>query len=88
MSENVELMRMARESLKGKWGLAIGTFVVYILITGSAGSIPKAGPVISLLISGPFALGAAIFSLSLSRGREARLEQIFYGFNYFKNGNC
>lgn len=83
MSENVILMKTARESLKGKWGPAIGTFVIYILITGSAGSIPEVGPVISLLISGPFALGAAIFSLSLSRGQEAKLEQIFHGFNYF-----
>ena len=29
------------------------------------------------------ALGAAIFSLNISRGKEARLEQIFLGFNNF-----
>ena len=29
------------------------------------------------------ALGAAIFSLSISRGKEAMLEQIFQGFNNF-----
>ena len=28
--ENLVLMRMARESLKEKWGLAIGTYVVYM----------------------------------------------------------
>jgi uncharacterized membrane protein len=38
---------------------------------------------LTLIIGGPFALGAAIFSLSISRGKEARLEQIFQGFNSF-----
>ena len=80
---NVVLMREARESLKGKWGLAIGTFLVYILITGLPGTVQPAASIISLLIGGPFALGAAMFSLSISRGKEARLEQIFDGFKRF-----
>lgn len=82
-TDNIILMRMARESLKEKWGLAIGTFLIYSLITGAAGSIGASGSIISLLIGGPFMLGAATFSLSISRGKEARLEQIFQGFNYF-----
>lgn len=82
-TENVVLMQMARESLKGKWGLAIGTFLVYLVITVTLQVIPIAGPIVSLIISGPFALGLAIFSLALSRNQEARLEQIFQGFNNF-----
>jgi uncharacterized membrane protein len=39
--------------------------------------------ILTLIIGGPLALGAAIFSLSMSRGKEARLEQIFQGFNNF-----
>jgi uncharacterized membrane protein len=85
-TENVVLMRMARESLRGKWGLAIGTFVVYLIIIGSiqvvARFFPLAG-LLSLLIVGPFVLGLAIFALSISRDQEARLEQIFEGFNNF-----
>lgn len=81
--ENVALMKMARESLKGKWGLAIGTFVIYSLLAGVGGSTGIPGSILSLVIGGPFALGAAIFSLSISRGKEATLEQIFYGFNRF-----
>ena len=34
-TKNVVLMKKARESLKGKWGLAIGTFVIYLLIIGT-----------------------------------------------------
>lgn len=82
-TENLVLMSMARESLKDKWGLAIGTFLIYMLITGAAGSTGTSGSIISLLIAGPFALGAATFSLAISRGKEARVEQIFQGFNRF-----
>ncbi len=81
-TDNIVLMRMARESLRGRWGLAIGTFLVYSLIMGAFGAIPKAS-IISLLIAGSMALGVAMFSLSISRGKEARLEQIFEGFQLF-----
>lgn len=82
-TENVVLMRMARESLAGKWGLAIGTFVIYIIIIVAINIIPVAGIIGSLIISGPMNLGIVIFSLCLSRNQEARLEQIFEGFNNF-----
>jgi uncharacterized membrane protein len=85
-TENVILMKMARESLKGKWGLAIGTFVVYMLILGCVQSparfFPPSG-LLSLIIGGPMAVGIAIFSLSLSRNQDAEIGQIFKGFLNF-----
>jgi uncharacterized membrane protein len=90
-TENISLMRSARESLTGKWGLAILTFFIYTLLTTIPGSVRPQGSfltlssALTLIITGPLALGAAIFSLSLSRGKEARLEQIFLGFNNFSN---
>jgi uncharacterized membrane protein len=88
-TENITLMRAARESLKGKWGVAILTFFIYTLLTAAPGSVRSQGSFMTLssmlilIIGGPLALGAAIFSLSLSRGKEARLEQLFLGFNNF-----
>jgi uncharacterized membrane protein len=82
-TENVVLMQMARESLKGKWGLVIGTFVVYLLVAVILEIIPIIGPIASLIISGPLVLGLAIFSLSISRNQDAKLEQIFQGFSNF-----
>ena len=82
-TENVVLMQMARESLVGKWGLAIGTFVLYSLIAGSIQSLPIVGVITSLIISGPFEIGIAFFSLSISRNQDAKLEQIFQGFKNF-----
>lgn len=82
-TENVVLMQMARESLKGKWGLAVGTYLVYIIIAVVIQIIPIAGHFAFFIISGPFALGLAFFSLSISRNQDPKLEQIFKGFNNF-----
>lgn len=86
-TSNKILMKQAREALTGKWGLAIGTFVVYFLIGGATGSLRVNlrgfGSIVSLLISGSLAVGMSIFSLSISRNKEAKLEQIFYGFKRF-----
>jgi len=82
--DNPAIMQMARASLLGKWGLAIGTFVVYLLIAQIPSSIQGIGAIVSLIIAGPFAIGRAIFSLSIIRKEESKLEQIFKGFNNFK----
>ncbi len=82
-TENAVLMKQARESLSGKWPLAIGTFVVYYLLIFSIQIVPIAGTIVSILIAGPMAVGISIFSLSLSRDTDARFEQIFDGFKKF-----
>lgn len=84
VTENHMLMAQARDSLKGKWGLAVGTFVVFIVVAGFAQVVPFVGTIISFLISGPMALGWAVFSLALARNdNAARLEMIFDGFRVF-----
>ena len=82
-TDNILLKLQARESLAGKWGLAVGTFALYFVICMIVGSIKNIGFVISLIISGPLSVGVAIFSLSISRGGQAKLNQIFEGFNNF-----
>jgi uncharacterized membrane protein len=81
-TENTILMRQAQDALRGKWPLAIGTFIVYAIIMGAAGAVRELG-LVSLLVGGPMALGAAMFSQSIARGKEARLEQLFDGFKDF-----
>ena len=89
-TENTALMDMAERSLKGKWGLAIGTCLVYLLITGGLSlsfhinSYLKISLCVSSLIfGGPMAYGMSFFSLSLSRTEDARFEQLFKGFSRF-----
>lgn len=94
---NKTLMSEAKESLKGKWSLAVGVFLAYFLISIVLALIvdavsPAGGGytafrggynLLTIIISGPFALGFAIFSLALSRNQEAEFVQIFQGFNNF-----
>ncbi|SHE97903.1 Uncharacterized membrane protein [Bacteroides luti] len=94
--ENVALMRMAKESLRDKWGLAIGTFLVYTLIINGlqfnysfysnmfgTNMLASTGGLLSLILGGPMTLGISYFALAISRNEEARFEQLFKGFNNF-----
>lgn len=80
---NRDIMKQARESLRGKWGLAIGTFVVFFLISNAASFVPYVGGIGSFIIAGPLMVGISIFTLALYRGNNADLAQIFWGFRRF-----
>ena len=82
-TENSVLMQNARESLNGKQGVAVGVSVIYLLIVGSIGIIPIVGSLASLFIAGHFAVGLSTFSLAISRNQDARIEQLFLGFNNY-----
>ena len=85
-TKNVELMKMARESLKDKWGIAIATFLIYALIIGIVKGSAETYPFVNLillLISGPLSLGIAKFTINISRNQEARIEQLFESFSNF-----
>lgn len=82
-TENAVLMKMARESLAGKWGLAIGVSVVYVLVLMAVQMVPRIGWLASLIITGPMVLGMSIFYLNLSRDKGAEFKQMFDGFERF-----
>ncbi|MFA6257370.1 MAG: DUF975 family protein [Candidatus Paceibacterota bacterium] len=82
-TENVVLMKQARETLSDKWGLAVGITTIYMVITIVVGSPKDIGPVLQAIIEGPLQFGLAIFSLSLVRGKGVSISQLFEGFNDF-----
>jgi uncharacterized membrane protein len=88
-THNRDLMAVARASLSGNWGIAIGVEVVMFAIQialSVLSSIPFVGLVFYLgnfLISGALALGVAIFWLSLSRTGQGEMGQAFQGFARF-----
>ena len=87
-TSNSELMKDAERSLSGKWGLAVGTFFIYLLITVALEMANREYAfvtIISLLLGGPLGLGIAIFSLNLSRDNDAKTDNLFDGFKNFGN---
>ena len=81
MTNNTQIMSDARESLTGKWLLAIGTFLIFLLVSMGAALIPVAGQVIGFLIAGPLAVGGAFFALNIVREQAAKTDDLFFGFN-------
>jgi len=79
-------MLQARESLKNRWGLAVGGNVVYLILVVLIQMVPKIGWIASLILGGPLLLGWSVFFLSFSRKQDAQIAQIFEGFNRFVNG--
>jgi uncharacterized membrane protein len=80
---NRDLMQQAREALKGRWGLAVGGNVIYIILGMLIQAIPRLGWIGGLIIGGPLLSGWTAFFLSLSRKQEAQLSQLFEGFQNF-----
>ena len=78
-TENKVLMFQARESLAGKWGLAVGGVFVYMLLSGATSFIPFS----QLILGGPLYLGLVIFFLAISRKQTTEVVDIFKGFNRF-----
>lgn len=75
-TKNVELMKMARASLKDKWGIAIATFLIYALIIGIVKGSAETYTFVNLillLISGPLSLGIIKFTINIARNQEARI---------------
>ena len=79
-----DVLDRTKASLKGKWIPAVLTFFIYGLVEGAISVIPAAGPIIILIIGGPLLYGINVYSLSLVRGQEARMEMIFDGFRHFE----
>ena len=86
-TENSVLRKRALESLKGNWVIAIVTFLIFGILSGigSAFGEQGQGSVITLIIGGPLAIGAATFSLALSRGEKVEIDLLFVGFKNFVN---
>lgn len=80
---NGELMRRAREHLRGTWGTAIGGAVILALLYLAMGTVPYLGGLAQLILTGPLNLGVAIFFLAFARPGQPRVGLLFDGFQRF-----
>jgi len=77
---NSLLMAQARQSLQGKWGLVIGAIIINFLV-GMISLIPVVGWIASIIICPVVYIGLMTFTLSISREKEAKIEQLFEPLN-------
>lgn len=81
----------AKKALSGKWGVAIGAFFIFSVVSGLTGMIPEdyswLAPFIFILLTAPLAVGYAWFYLELKRTPNPKIETLFESFskNYVRN---
>ena len=81
MKNNILLRSEALASLnKDKWGISIGAFLTYMIITGAIGMIPFFGEIGQLVLTGPFLVGYYYFFLKVSRDESVDIEDLFIAF--------
>ena len=81
MKNNILLRSEALASLNNdKWGISIGAFLIYMIITGAIGLIPVVGGLGQLVLSGPFLVGYFYFFLKVSREESVDIEDLFIAF--------
>ena len=87
MTANQDLMTLARQQLKGMWGLGVWVTIITFAISIGLSLIPHVGGIIDFIITGPFMIGIAMFYLRVARKQNVpRVSKIFEGFNYFGAG--
>ena len=89
------LTGLARQSLSGRWGAAVGAALLLGILTNAFGVASEFGSpawkattailstVVSLLISGPLTLGWYRFCLRIARREDTDLNRLFDGFRLF-----
>ncbi len=92
-TSNQALMTQALKSLIGKWGIAIGAWLVFFILTefqigwewqGNDGGDYKVGlKIIGLIIGGPLSLGYTTLILLISRNQKPDFAILFGGFKRF-----
>ncbi|MDA0991114.1 MAG: DUF975 family protein [Verrucomicrobia bacterium] len=85
---NKALMAQARVALSGRWPIAIGGFLLYQIIATGMSFIPFVGSIAVYILAGPLALGVITFALTIGRGGDPQIGQLFVGFKRFATTLC
>ena len=82
-THNRDLMRRARESLRGQWALAVGATLLYQVVTGGIQMVPYLGLLVILILTGPLLAGWYFFFLKMARRESPDVGRLFEGFKMF-----
>ena len=83
MIDRAELKARAKQMLSGNIGMLIVCFIIMAELEVVCNMIPLVGPIASICVSGPLALGTAYIYLNLTRGYEPDVNILFSGFQRF-----
>lgn len=83
MYSNSELRAMARDALRGNWGMAVLVIFLFTVISYVIGVVPVAGAILGLILAGPLSFGLYAYFLRTLRGQRPELSVIFSGFQQF-----
>lgn len=73
-----ELKTLAKESLKGNWGIAIGAMLIYMVISYALGATGIGSIFLGFIVVGYYAV-----NLKLIRTKTAKIEDLFSGCKNF-----
>ena len=71
--------------LRGRWGVAIGFGLLFLLLIMATAMIPYVGGLAGLIIDGPLYVGSAMFFLTFIRRGRPEIGMLFGGFKNFGN---
>ncbi len=83
MVSNLQLMREAKETLKGRWTNLVIANLLVMVITAAAGAILNIGAVLVIFLSAPLAVGLCAYLLDFNGGTT---DEVSVLFRSFKNG--
>ena len=87
MTTRATLKQTAKDSLRGKYGIAIGTTFVAVIILAVLQVIPVVGSIGSIILTGAIEVGLAIVFLEIIRNWQCEFGDMFKGFYNFGT-NC
>lgn len=91
MLQRIQAKMDAKDQLRGRWGEAIGAFLLIQIVMvgiGAASIIPYVGWLIPILLGGVGMLGMAIYSLKYTYNQEASIADMFAGFEQIMRAFC
>ncbi len=81
LTPNYQLKRQARDSLRGNWGNAILTYIVFLLLSLAVAFVPLG----TILLGAPLTVGFALYFLTLAKNQPVSVGLIFKPFNFYGN---
>jgi len=80
LKRNYELRTAARQALTNKWGMAVVSTLVYMVIVAVAGMIPIVGSLAGIFVGIPLGYGFTVLFLKGFRGEGLAVDKLFNGF--------